>query len=144
MCQTGEQVITDEKRGAWGNCHLWPNSLSDTHTHKYTISYAQIAHNYSYALTYSSCHFFSVCPPITPSSLLHVCGKHIHLTQTTNGTAVSSDWHPHHCRLTNHIATLACQGADSSDFHKGSSTLIVYVCVCEIQSDPGASGRRKL
>lgn len=96
------------------------------------VSRAQITRNHSYALTYSSCHF-----PLadTSPSFLRVSGKHIHLTQTTNGTAVSSHWHPHHCGLTNRIAVLACQGADSSDFHKGSGALIL--CVCEIRSDPG-------
>lgn len=39
---------------------------------------------------------------------------------------------------------LACQGADSSDFHKGSNTLIVYVCVsARSEAIQGASGRTK-
>lgn len=123
-------MITDEKRRAWGKCHLWPSSTSPSRTNTHSLLHG------SHAITHTLPHIV----PVTPSKsdqpspwLSYVSVGNTHLTQTTNGTAVSSDWHPHHCRLTNRIATLACQGADSSDFRKGSSTLIVYVCLQDLE-----------
>lgn len=102
----------------------------------------QIRVNHSYDLTYSCCH--SPPSPASPFTPSYMSVGNMHLMQTTNGTAVSSDWQPHHRRLTNHTTTLACQGADSSDFHKGSSALIVYVCVPgRSRVTRGASGHRK-
>ena len=114
----GASHYSKKNKGGWG-----ATSGMDKHAN----SQAQITVNHLYSLPYSCCHSVPPSPaPPFPSS--YVCVGNIHLMRTTNGTAVGSDWHLQHCGLTNHTTTLACQGADSFDFHKGSSMLIVYVC----------------